>query len=75
MTPQEISDYKMRWAPGFTVGVHSDLDVRCKDWCRKNLERQQWGMESYTDVYEHTFRFEKQSDANQFSTAFKEWLT
>ena len=32
MTPQEIFDYKMRWKPGFTVTLHSDLDVKGKSW-------------------------------------------
>lgn len=75
MTPQEIFDYKLKWAPGFEVGVHSDLDVKCKDWCRKNLNRQEWAMDTYTDVYEHTFRFEKSENAFEFSKTFKEWLT
>lgn len=75
MTPQEISDYKLKWSPGYQVGVHSDLDVDCKQWCRKNLQRQEWSMETYTDVYEHTFRFENEETAKQFSVQFKEWLT
>jgi hypothetical protein len=66
-TPQEISDYKRRWkASGYPVSVHSDHDVVCKDWCRKHLNRWEWSMDSYTDVYEHTFYFEKLESAEQF---------
>lgn len=70
-TPLDISEYKMRWKPnGFPVAVHSDLDWRCKDWCRKNLERHQWSMDLHTAVYEHTFWFEHESDAIEFE---KQW--
>ena len=66
-TPLEISDYKARWKPNaFIVPVHSDLDWRCKDWCRKNLERWEWSMDTYTGVYEHTFYFEKEDVAIEF---------
>ena len=52
MTPQEIFEYKNAWKPkGFQVDVHSDLDVQCKDWCRKNLNRWEWSMDIYTYVY------------------------
>ena len=74
MTPQEISDYKMRWRPGYTVDVHSDLDVQCKDWCRKNLNRWEWSMDTYTYVYAHTFCFEQEEHAQQFRTKFAEWI-
>jgi len=65
-TPQEITDYKNSWRPGYAVTLHSDLDTQGKDWCRKNLERWQWSFTSYTDVYEHTFCFEHKHDANVF---------
>lgn len=73
-TPQEIFDYKLSWKPGYSVDVHSDLDVQCKDWCRKNLERWQWSMDSYTYVYAHTFRFEHEEDAQEFKDVFKDWV-
>lgn len=73
-TPQEITDYKMQWKPGYTVDVHSDLDVQCKDWCRKNLNRWEWSMNTYTYVYAHTFAFEKEEFAQQFRTKFAEWV-
>jgi hypothetical protein len=74
MTPQEITDYKLKWKPGFTVDVHSDLDVQCKDWCRKNLNRWEWSFNKYTYVYSHTFQFESQERANEFADKFKDWV-
>lgn len=71
MTPQEVFEYKLKWKPnGHTVRLHSDLDWKGKDWCRKNLERHQWSMDTYTDVYEHTFFFEKEEHAKQFENQF-----
>ena len=70
MTPQEIFEYKNSWKPGFAVDVHSDLDVQCKDWCRKNLNRWEWSMSLHTDVYRHTFYFESPLHAKQFSEKF-----
>lgn len=69
MTPQETSDYKTRWMStgnNNPVRLHSDLDVAGKDWCRKNLQRHQWSFSQWTDVYEHTFFFEKEQDAIEF---------
>lgn len=75
MTPQEIFEYKNAWKPnGFQVDVHSDLDVQCKDWCRKHLERWQWSMDTYTDVYSHSFYFESDLHAKQFISKFREWI-
>ena len=74
MTPQEIAEYKMRWKPGYQVDVHSDLDVQCKHWCRSNLNRWEWSMDTYTDVYSHSFHFENLNTAHAFSAKFKEWV-
>ena len=74
MTPLEISEYKMRWKPGYQVDVHSDLDVQCKAWCRGNLNRWEWSMDTYTDVYSHSFYFEQEDHANQFRTKFADWV-
>lgn len=75
MTPQEIFEYKNKWKPnGYLVNVHSDLDWKCKDWCRKNCERHQWSMDTYTDVYQHTFYFEHDLHAQNFIQEFKEWI-
>lgn len=70
VTPQEIVEYKTKWLPGYPVRLHSDLDWKGKDWCRKHLPRHKWSMIKYTDVYEHTFYFENKSDADNFEA---EW--
>jgi hypothetical protein len=72
MTPQEIADYKRKWmmtGDNNPVRLHSDLDWRGKDWCRKHLERQSWSMTTWTDVYEHTFFFETEDMSQQFTMA------
>jgi len=75
MTPQEIFEYKNKWKPNaFVVDVHSDLDVQCKDWCRKNLNRWDWSMDTYTYVYSHTFYFEEEQAAEEFKEKFKQWI-
>lgn len=77
MTPQEISDYKVRWMStgnNNPVRLHSDLDVQGKDWCRRTLERHEWSFTKYTDVYEHTFFFEDVRAAQNFAMEFKNWV-
>ena len=74
MTPQEIFEYKMRWSPGYSVPIHSDLDWKAKDWCRKNMDRHRWSMDTWTNNYEHTFRFERKHDADLFASTFNEWV-
>ena len=75
MTPQEIFEYKNKWKPdAFVVDVHSDLDVKCKDWCRKNLNRWEWSMDTFTGVYAHTFYFEHGPSAVAFREKFKDWI-
>lgn len=76
MTPLEISEYKRKWIAqgGNPIRIHSDLDVKCKAWCRKNLERHQWSMTSYTNVYEHTFYFEDTNTSQQFAHEFINWV-
>ena len=74
MTPQEIFEYKMKWSPGITVDVHSDLDWKYKDWCRRHLERHQWSMDTFTDNYQHTLRFESQEYADLFKEEFEQWV-
>mgnify|MGYP000754536359 FL=1 len=74
MTPVEISEYKMRWKPnGYSVRLHSDIDWKGKDWCRKHLERHQWSFDKWTNVYEHTFHFELEEHANLFATQWPEY--
>ena len=74
MTPQEIFEYKNAWKPGYQVDVHSDLDVQCKRWCRGNLNRWEWSMDTYTDVYSHSFYFENMNDAHAFRAKFEQWV-
>jgi hypothetical protein len=75
MTPQEIFEYKRSWLEhSYQVDVHSDLDVQCKHWCRHNLNRWEWSMETYTDVYSHSFYFENDLHAKEFARKFEDWV-
>jgi hypothetical protein len=76
MTPLEILEYKVHWMNegGYPVKIHSDLDIKGKDWCRKYLQRTQWSFSPYTDVYEHTFWFEDKKSSNLFTEKFKDWI-
>ena len=71
MTPQEIAEYKMHWMSkgAHSVRLHSDLDTQGKTWCRRNLERHRWKMNTWTNNYEHTFFFEQEESAQQFKIA------
>lgn len=69
--PLDVHDYKRKWLPGHTVRLHSDLDVRGKDWCRKNMKRHEWSFTAYTDVYEHTFHFETLENSVKFMENFE----
>ena len=77
MTPLEISEYKMRWMSNgaHSVRLHSDLDTQGKTWCRRNLERHQWKMNTWSNVYEHTFFFEDIRAAQNFEMEFRNWIT
>ena len=73
MTPLEISEYKMRWRPGYSVQVDMDSDVWGKDYCRKNLERQEWTFDKHTRPDDsHTFAFEQKEVALQFLQVYNE---
>ena len=74
MTPQEITDYKRKWKMDkpFVVKVHGDLYIAHKDWCRRNADRHQWSMDTFTAPYENTFFFEHNAHAIAFGYAFKE---
>ena len=74
MTPQEISDYKMRWRPGFSVQVDVDSNVWGKDYCRKHLERHQWSFDKYTRPDDsHTFSFEQKEVAQSFFQVYNQY--
>ena len=70
MTPIEIAEYKQQWKPGYCVAIHSDNVDSAKKWCRKNLNRHEWSMSEWTNVYEHTFHFED----SLVGLNFKEWI-
>ena len=77
MTPQEIADYKQQWmstGDNNPVRLHSDLDTQGKTRWRRQLERQQWSMTTWTDVYEHTFFFEDIRAAQNFEMEFVNWV-
>ena len=77
MTPQDIAEYKQRWMStgnNNPVRLHSDLDTQGKTWCRRNLERHQWKMNTWTDVYEHTFFFESEQHAELFKQQWPEFV-
>ena len=74
MTPLEISEYKMRWRPGYRVQVDCDSDVWGKDYCRKHIERHEWTFDKYSRPDDsHTFAFEKKEVANLFFKAYNEY--
>lgn len=74
MTPIEIFEYKIRWKPGYSVRLHSDLVDKGKTWCRQNCERHQWSVTTYTNVYEHTFHFEHPDDGMIFETIWPKFI-
>lgn len=74
MTPLEISEYKMRWRPGYRVQVDCDSDVWGKDYCRKHLKRHEWTFNKYTRPDDsHTFAFEQKEVALQFLQVYNEY--
>lgn len=69
MTPLEISQYKIKWMSSenyYSVPVHIDFDSEARNWCKKFLEKHQWGVTRYTDLFEHTFHFENQLHQQSF---------
>jgi len=69
MTPLEIFEYKNKWMleSNYYVVVNEDLDFTGKLWCRQHLKQHEWHFLRYTDMYDHTFVFEKEQDKNSFS--------
>lgn len=70
MTPQEIADYKLKWLPGHSVRLHSDLTDQGKTWCKRLVDKQSWSFTSWTAPYEHTFHFEDIQAAQNFEMEF-----
>lgn len=73
MTPQEISDYKLKWRPGIRVAIHSDLRSQAKDWCKLWLMPHHWTHVKWTGPYEDEFRFEKVRYAKGLVEKFPEY--
>ena len=75
MTPLEIFEYKQRWSRdgGYSVRLHSDLQSQGKDFCKSRMMKWQWDMQRYSDVYEDTFYFEHQHDADAFRNNFNKY--
>jgi hypothetical protein len=74
MTPIEIAEYKHAWLPGYSVSVHSDLLNACMNWC-KQLDKHQYHLTRWTNVYEHTFHFETAYIGQNFEMEFLKWVT
>ena len=68
MTPQQISDYKMRWMRDTAIEfpIHSDMADESKSWCVDNLNKWEWKLTEWTNIYEHTFYFENELFAKEF---------
>jgi len=74
-TPRDIFEHKRNWNPhGYKVDVHSDLVLKCKSWCRENLKKWEWSMDTYTDLYSHSFYFENMNHAHSFRSRFEQWV-
>lgn len=74
MKPVDIFEYKLKWKPGYTVRLHSDLRSRGKDFCKVQMFKQQWDISEFTDVYEDTFHFEYKQDADSFASQWPEFV-
>ena len=72
MTPQEINDYKRKWLPGYTIGLHSDLHIEAIEWCKLHCQQHEWDFIKFHLMYENQYRFEYQSDAVLFEEVFRE---
>lgn len=70
MSPQEIFNYKLRWLPGHTVRLHSDLVDQGKTWCKRQCRKEEWSCTTWTAPYEHTFHFEDIQAAQNFEMEF-----
>lgn len=74
MTPQQIWDYKMKWLPGHAVSIHSDLsDHIARHIVTQQLPPHKWHYKKWTNVYEHSYLFESEQDANIFESTIKNY--
>ena len=68
---EKIAEYKATWKEkAHTVLTPCNMDVQGKYWCRNNLARWLWSMESFVDNQHHEFMFERISDAEHFAKCF-----
>ena len=72
MTPQEIFEYKTQWRNNaWSMYIDPDADVFTKDWCRRNVERQDWSFEKYARQDDwHLILFHYRSDYNAFKANY-----
>lgn len=73
MTPQEISDYKNGWKPGFEVQVDVDSADWGKTFCRRHYNRENWSFEKFSRPDDsHTFFFEEREMAVSFLNEYRQ---
>lgn len=74
MTPQEISDYKQKWMPGYDVQIDMDSDVWGKNLARKLYNRYEWSFKAHSHPDDsHTFHFETLEMATEFYQEYKQY--
>jgi len=66
VTPIEIFEYKSKYCI-YPVVINEDLEEKGKNWCKINLDKFQWKLEKYVDIYEHAFLFDNEETASKFS--------
>lgn len=72
MLPLEIFDHKHRWLRDpFIVDLHSDYRMAAKDWCKANVPKQSWEVNTFTEVYGDRWYFEHLEDSEKFIKEFK----
>lgn len=75
LTPQQIADHKQQWMSeqACEIQLHSDYRSLGKSWCREFLMKHQYVLRKYTNVYEDTWFFENQSDADKLIVYIKNY--
>lgn len=75
LTPLEVTARKRSWMPGVAVRIHSDHRGSAKTWCKnlvskELLDKENYHMVIYTNVYEDTFHFLSPLVAQSFAMEF-----
>tara|TARA_R110000868_G_scaffold295032_3_gene555448 strand:- start:42 stop:302 length:261 start_codon:yes stop_codon:yes gene_type:complete len=76
MTPQQISDYKLKWMlleNNYMAVIHIDVSDKCKDWCKENLDKQSWIFGKWYGSYQHVIHFEKETVLANFQDNHTEY--